>query len=95
MESYNGWTNRETWAAHLWLTNDEYVYNSLTETLAGITDRYSRGDEIKETLSEFQNMAAEGELQAVQMLLDIGSLWRVNYQEIADALSETIKEIGG
>jgi hypothetical protein len=27
-DEYNGWKNRETWAAHLWLSNEEGVYNA-------------------------------------------------------------------
>jgi hypothetical protein len=26
-QTYNGWTNYETWCVHLWLTNDEGTYN--------------------------------------------------------------------
>ena len=25
-KKYNGWTNRATWSAQLWLANDEYTY---------------------------------------------------------------------
>ena len=28
-EKYNGWTNWDTWATYLWLTNEEYSYKTM------------------------------------------------------------------
>ena len=33
-DTYNGWTNRETWALNLWLANDEGLYNMTRERVA-------------------------------------------------------------
>jgi hypothetical protein len=33
ISTYNGWSNRETWLASLWLTNDPVSYAVLTEAL--------------------------------------------------------------
>ena len=28
-ETYNGWSNYETWAANLWITGDQYKYQAM------------------------------------------------------------------
>jgi hypothetical protein len=30
-ETYNGWTNRETWLVHLWLSNEPATYETARE----------------------------------------------------------------
>lgn len=87
--NYNGWTNRETWAAHLHLTN--------TEWLLGEAREYARADGWGDTLAGWvRDMFADvidgsGDyaVQDVRLMVgDVGSLWRVNWKEIRDALLE-------
>lgn len=81
-DKYNGWTNRETWAVHLYITNDEGLYHLLSNQTA---------HDLKEFFEIEQENMIEGHDQTREMrmvLTDIGSLWRVNWREVEKALSD-------
>tara|TARA_R100000750_G_C2300258_1_gene78511 strand:- start:196 stop:444 length:249 start_codon:yes stop_codon:yes gene_type:complete len=78
-EEHNGWTNRETWAAHLWITNEESLYASALHANTGLL--------LKEYMEELLSLRQESETLQI-MFDDIGSLWRVNWKEIHDAIKE-------
>jgi hypothetical protein len=95
-EEYNGWTNRETWACNLWLGNDESSYhhiNDLAEQAAKqaeseqyLEQRHILAQMIQELVTELSHDVNVGEStpEARVMISDIGSIWRVDWQEIAD-----------
>lgn len=109
-DSYNGWTNRETWALNLWLSNDQGLYEMTRERVADIapsmyeeqfTDEqnnnfraYRAGQAVKSLTEELldpeeQLMTPEN---IITILSDVGSLYRVNWDEIGAAFLEAIEE---
>jgi hypothetical protein len=78
---YNGWTNRETWATSLWLTNDETLYS--------LASSCSDPEELKEFVESLL-YPEERDPQEPEWLNsmreDIGSLWRVDFREIWENL---------
>jgi hypothetical protein len=92
-DTYQGWTNRETWAANLWLANDEglcSMVNEWRDEIVGHDDDPS--DEVADRLGmrirDFFDELADGEFgeinaEARTMLDEIGSRWRVDWTEIA------------
>lgn len=94
-DQYNGWTNRETWATKLWLDNDQAL-QELTQEMAEKSDSVAGlADNLSDFVSELLDMeevlsappAQRKEL--ISMSRDIGSLYRVNWWEIAESyLSE-------
>jgi hypothetical protein len=104
-EEYNGWTNRETWATKLHLDNDQYLneiaWEYVREEIAG----HDQGEEInayhlghtlktwiEEDLLTFEGITvnnSDGHYLWI-MLTDIGSLYRVNWREIAQAYLDEI-----
>lgn len=43
-ETYNGWTNRETWAVNLHLTNDESLYLEVSRTMREAYESWEEPD---------------------------------------------------
>lgn len=77
-ETYNGWTNRQTWCVNLWLTNDESTYRKALRCSCA------------EFLSQMaQDMVADETIGAC-MTMDIAhyALYDVNWDEIYDGLHE-------
>lgn len=96
-EQYQGWTNRETWAVNLHLSNDQGLYDQVNE-LAEKTERnpVDLAEEIRTYVeeellspewwrSEMGTPMPEG---IESMRSEVGSLWRVNWDEVAKAWLE-------
>ena len=99
-ETYNGWTNRETWATALHIENTQsltdYAYNLVRETFS---DSVSKEDEnsyltaifhAQDNLMNWVEDITSDEYWDYQtpndirlMRRDIGSMWRVDWREIA------------
>jgi hypothetical protein len=90
-EEFQGWSNRETWAMALHLTNDQGFYNDVQGLTREAIDNnpleevnYRLADSLEEWINdlfEFDNVSTNEELFII--MTDIGSLYRVNWREIA------------
>ncbi|MCK9597885.1 MAG: hypothetical protein M0R06_02520 [Sphaerochaeta sp.] len=79
-ETYNGWTNYETWGCHLWLTNDESTYNHARELVKG-KDVYHASLAIKEYVDE--NAPDMGASMYSDLLN--AAISSINFREVAEA----------
>lgn len=94
---YNGWTNRETWATNLWIDNEFGLYERVNEMAKEIfesEDKFKTStmatqlEELFDELFDMESLFANREL--ITMMSDIGSLYRVNWGEIAQSKLEEV-----
>ena len=99
-DEYNGWTNRETWAAHLWLSNDEATAAE-ARRIAKLADTQCRLDCIayeliwkpaastsragERLITYLSDLIADDGPHALNMASDIGSFWRIDALELGAA----------
>ncbi|MFA6239142.1 MAG: hypothetical protein WC635_17515 [Bacteriovorax sp.] len=86
MNGYNGWENRETWAVALHLGCDESLYLAMKEMKALSKDWIELSEKIKNLFIDLRSEASSNPtIDVVNLLLDIGSFERVNFDEIAQS----------
>jgi hypothetical protein len=97
-DTYNGWVNRETWALYLWITNDEPLYHSVRRSVnfwAQWRDIHGAARAVEKFIEQYLTPSCHGlglSLERQNMAADIGSLWRIDYREIAEHLIDSSDE---
>ena len=101
--TYNGWSNRETWAANLHLSNDYRWYTLTMEVVRKAVEqgatRYRIAHHLESCFKDYVEdpqgpLGERGNLfehEAV-VLRDVGSTWRINWLEIEPHWTEAVKE---
>jgi hypothetical protein len=97
-DTYQGWANRETWALMLWINNDQGLYESfrsiLLEDYSDYPDYIPRDTVQNHAAAYFTRSGYEDAFgdtwpdALADIAAEIGSLWRVDWSEVAASLLE-------
>lgn len=92
-DTYNGWANRETWAFVLHVENDEGLQQFVHEFVRNHADAWSCdgyvGEKIVDAVRELWD-DCDGAEWVQLMRDDVGSVWRIDYEEVGHALREAV-----
>jgi hypothetical protein len=96
-ETYQGWSNRETWAVNLHLSNDQGLYDQVNEMAEEVErDPFKLANRLQDFVSDellspdwYRDELGTAMPDAViGIAREIGSTWRVDWNEIAKAWLE-------
>ena len=87
--TYQGWTNYPTWAVHLWLSNDEGLYDDARRIVNAEWSDYDAGIALKEYIEELSEVIAPN-IFGASFVADIygWALALVDWHEIAEAFRD-------
>lgn len=93
-EQYEGFKNRETWAAALLIQNDEKLNDAVYHTYKNSSGIRDFKDRLEKTMEKIQMEATNKHLgrDLMMAIFDIGSFWRIDYRELAEHLSQIYSE---
>ncbi len=82
-ETYNGWTNRETWLVGLWLDNEQPAQELCMELAQAAQSDMAAGEAIEHAIDEGDMF---GELPVTGFICDLinGALARVDWRAIGN-----------
>ena len=95
-EKYNGWTNRATWTANLWLNEDQdslreyWEIDGLLERINDGEDKFKVMRQLSKTIEEYIDDMIDTQLESTNLLSSMtadllhGAIAQINFDEIAD-----------
>ena len=91
-EGYQGWSNYETWAFNLWLTNEQSSYEYYKELANELMTEYDDRKEVIYKLSDRMKFETEqgNPLEEASLFSDLlsYSISKINFDEVAKGFLE-------
>lgn len=89
-ETYEGWSNRETWAVALMINNNQGLYHATNGMARTAEDSTALADAIETMFDEMHDDVLNGtaNVETRRIILSVGSLGRVDWHEVAADIRE-------
>jgi hypothetical protein len=93
-ETYNGYTNYQTWDVVLWVRNDEGYYDMVIDALKDITQEHEDITEQADALQEFIETELIFTSDPVGIAADLlqNAVSHINWYEVLEALLEGLDQ---
>lgn len=79
--TYQGWTNRATWAVALWIGNDHSLYSQVQELKQEFSDVYDLRDKLQELIEEHNPLSESADVYSDLLNFALG---QVDWMQIAE-----------